>query len=96
MNKAELIESVQQELGADCSRAHAEKCVNAVLETIGRGLTEGGTVQLVGFGTFQVKQRAERTGRNPRTKEPILIPASKTVSFKTGAKLKERVATTPV
>lgn len=93
MNKAELIEAVQQELGADCTKTHAEKAVNAVLDTIGEGLTETGSVQLIGFGTFTVKDRAERTGLNPQTKQPIIIPATKAVSFKPGAKLKEKVVT---
>lgn len=89
MNKSELIDEVQRSLGAECSKAHAEKVVTTVLAAIGKGLREGGQVQLVGFGTFQVKQRAARTGRNPRTKEEIQIPASKSIAFKPGAKLKE-------
>lgn len=89
MNKAELIDEVQRTLGPDCSKAHAERVVNSVLHSIGKGLRLGGLVQLVGFGTFQVKDRAARTGRNPRTKEEIHIPASKSVAFKAGAKLKE-------
>ena len=89
MNKAELIDHVQQTLGADCSRAYAEKVVNTVLGSIGKGLAEDAQVQLVGFGTFQVKERAARMGRNPQTKEPMHIPASKSVGFRPGAKLKE-------
>ncbi|MBI5850012.1 MAG: HU family DNA-binding protein [Planctomycetes bacterium] len=94
MNKAELIDEVQRALGADCSKAHAERVVNSVLSSIGKGLREAGQVQLVGFGTFQVKARAARTGRNPRNNEVIQIPASKSIAFKAGAKLKEE-ATTP-
>lgn len=93
MNKAELIEEVQRELGADCSKAHAERVVNAVLAGIGKGLQDDRIVQLVGFGTLEVKDRAAREGRNPRTKEPILIPAQRSVRFKAGARLKEQVGT---
>ena len=89
MNKAELIERVQTVLGEDCSRAYAEKVVNSVLTGIGSGLQEDNQVQLVGFGTFQVKDRAARMGRNPRTNEPIEIPASRSVGFRPGTKLKD-------
>lgn len=92
MNKAELIDEVQKSLGADCSKAHAERVVQAVLSGVGKGLREHGSVQLVGFGTFQVKERAARMGRNPRTNEPMEIAASKSVGFKPGAKLKEEIA----
>ncbi|MDA0935191.1 MAG: HU family DNA-binding protein [Planctomycetota bacterium] len=92
MNKAELIDEVQKSLGADCSKAHAERVVQAVLSSVGKGLREHGSVQLVGFGTFQVKERAARMGRNPRTNEPMEIAASKSVGFKPGAKLKEEIA----
>ena len=93
MNKAELVDEVQRALGEDCSKALAERAVNAVLAGIGKGLTDNGAVQIVGFGSFEVKERAERQGRNPRTNEPILIPAQRSVKFKPGAKLKEQVAT---
>ena len=89
MNKADLIEAVQTELGADCSKAHAERAVNSVLVSIGAGLEKDSTVQLVGFGSFIVRERKARTGLNPQTKEPIQIPASKTVGFRPGAKLKQ-------
>lgn len=92
MNKAELIDEVQRVLGEDCSKAHAERVVNSVLNSIGKGLRDDSAVQIVGFGTFQVKERAARIGRNPRNNEPIEIPASKSVGFKPGAKLKETVA----
>ncbi len=88
MNKAELIECVQKNLGEECSKAHAERVVNSVLGSISEGLQKDEQVQLVGFGTFQVKDRKERTGRNPQTNEPILIPASRSVGFRPGAKLK--------
>ncbi len=89
MNKADLIEAVQQQLGENCSRAHAERCVNSVLEAIGDGLRKDNSVQLVGFGTFEVRERKARVGLNPQTREPMQIAASKTVGFRPGAKLKE-------
>lgn len=88
MNKAELIATVQKALGADCSKAHAERSVNAVLASIQKGLKKDKLVQLIGFGTFAVKNRKARTGRNPQTGEPIEIAASKTVGFKPGTVLK--------
>jgi nucleoid DNA-binding protein len=89
MNKAQLIEAVQRELGTDCSKAHAERAVNSVLSSISIGLEKDSTVQLVGFGSFIVRERKARVGLNPQTKQPIQIPASKTVGFRPGAKLKE-------
>ena len=89
MNKAALIEEVQSSLGNECSRAHAERVVNSVLSSIQNGLQRDQTVQLVGFGTFSVKNLKARMGRNPRTNEPIHIRASKTVGFRAGAKLKD-------
>ncbi len=89
MNKAELIDAVQRELGQDCSKAHAERAVNSVLKSIGSGLERDSNVQLVGFGSFIVRERKARTGLNPQTKLPIQIPASKTVGFRPGARLKE-------
>lgn len=91
MNKAELIAAVQTELGTDCSKAHAERTVNAVLDGIKKGLKKDKVVQLVGFGTFAVKTRKARTGRNPQTGEQIQIKASRTVGFKAGATLKDSV-----
>ncbi len=88
MNKAALIEDVQTSLGNECSRAHAERVVNSVLASIQSGLMRDQSVQLVGFGTFAVKNLKARMGRNPRTNEPIHIRASKTVGFRAGAKLK--------
>lgn len=91
MNKAELIAAVQSELGEDCSKAYAERTVNAVLDGIKEGLRQTQVVQLVGFGTFSVKERKARTGRNPQTGETIQIKASRTVGFKAGAGLKDSV-----
>ena len=87
MNKAELREAIQKSL--ECSAANAERAANCVFEAIQEGLQRDGTVQIMGFGTFQVKNRAARTGRNPTTGEPIQIPASRTVSFRPGKALKD-------
>ena len=89
MNKAQLVDVVQKELGKDISKAAAERALNAVLGAIGRGLKTGDSVQLVGFGTFRVSKRAARTGRNPKTGEQIQIRASKTVRFAAGQGLKQ-------
>lgn len=74
MTKSDLINSVAAK--ADVSKKDADKLVNAVLDSIVEALASGDKVQLVGFGTFEVRERAERKGRNPRTKEDIVIPAS--------------------
>ncbi|MDH5446293.1 MAG: HU family DNA-binding protein [Gammaproteobacteria bacterium] len=89
MNKAELIDAVAD--GADISKADATRAVDAVVEQITTALTKGDQVTLVGFGTFSVKDRAARTGRNPRTGEAIDIPASKVPGFKAGKALKDAV-----
>lgn len=91
MNKADLIEEVQRQLGTECSKSHAEKVVNSVLAGIQTGLKKDREVQLVGFGTFAVKDRKARMGRNPQTNEPIQIKASRTVGFRAGATLKETI-----
>ncbi len=89
MNKAELINEIQQLSGEGCSKACAEHALNSVLQAIINGVKKTGFVQLIGFGTFSVAKRAARTGVNPRTKEKINIPASTSVKFKVGAKFKE-------
>lgn len=89
MNKGELIESVATSAGL--SRADATKAVDAVLESVTRTLAGGGGVSLVGFGTFSVKARAARMGRNPRTGEAIQIKASNVPGFKAGKALKDAV-----
>lgn len=89
MNKAELVLEVQKTLGKDASKASAERAVDAVIESIKKGVKKDKAVQLIGFGTFQVTKRAARTGVNPKTGEKIKIAASKTVKFKAGAGLKE-------
>jgi DNA-binding protein HU-beta len=89
VNKAELIDAVAD--GADISKAAATRAVDTVIDQITNTLKSGNQVTLVGFGTFSVKDRAARTGRNPRTGEPIDIPASKNPSFKAGKALKDAV-----
>ena len=90
MNKAELINAVAA--SADCSKKDAEAVITAALDTITAALKEGDKVQLVGFGSFEVKKRAARIGRNPKTKEAIEIPASVMPVFKAGKALKDAVA----
>lgn len=89
VNKTELIDAVAE--GADISKAAATRAVDTVLGSITDTLAKGETVALVGFGTFSVKNRAARTGRNPRTGEAIDIPAAKVPSFKAGKALKDAV-----
>ena len=89
MNKGELIESVAAAAGL--SRADATRAVDAVLDSVTRALSGGSPVSLVGFGTFTVKSRAARTGRNPRTGEAIQIAASRVPGFKAGKALKDAV-----
>jgi DNA-binding protein HU-beta len=89
MNKGELIDSVAGAAGL--SRADATKAVDAVLDSIQGTLANGGSVSLVGFGTFSVKARAARAGRNPRTGETIQIKASNVPGFKAGKGLKDAV-----
>lgn len=90
MNKTELIAEVAQRANLD--KKEAEDAVMAVLDAITDALAEEDKVQIVGFGSFEVKHRGERIGRNPRTKEEIPIPASKIPSFKAGKALKDAVA----
>lgn len=87
MNKQELIEFVQKAAGIE-TKVAATAAVNAVLDGITEGIKKGGPVQLIGFGTFSVKEHAARKGRNPRTGESIKIKATKVVSFKAGSELK--------
>ena len=89
MNKTELVASVAEKAGL--TKKDAEKAVNALFESVQQALVEGDKVQMIGFGTFEVKERAARTGRNPRTSETIQIPASKNPVFKAGKALKDAV-----
>ena len=90
MNKTELINAVAEKAGL--SKKAAEAAVNATLSAITEGLKTEEKVQLVGFGSFETKKRAARTGLNPRTKETVEIPASKVPVFKAGKALKDIVA----
>ncbi|MCK9176085.1 MAG: HU family DNA-binding protein [Clostridiales bacterium] len=89
MNKTELINAVAAE--TQLSKKDSEKAVSAVIEVITEQLAKGEKVVLVGFGTFEVRHRAARKGRNPSTKEEIMIPAAKAPAFKAGKGLKTRV-----
>ncbi len=89
MNKTELIDAVAE--ATDTSKAAAGKAVDAVFDTITAALKNGDQVTLVGFGTFLVRDRAARTGRNPQTGETINIAASKAPAFKAGKALKDAV-----
>ena len=89
MTKVELIAAVATEAGL--SKKDAEKAVNTMLATITAELKKGEKVSLVGFGTFEVRERPARQGRNPQTKEPMTIAASKLPAFKAGKALKDAV-----
>lgn len=89
MTKSELISAVAEK--ANLSKKDTESAISAVTEAITEALAEGDKVSLVGFGTFSVKDRAARTGINPRTKETVEIPAAKVPTFKAGSSLKEAV-----
>ena len=89
MTKAELVSRMADD--ADITKIMAENVLNGLIEVIGGALASGDKITLVGFGTFEVVERSQREGRNPRTGEVMTIPASKTVRFKAGSKLKESV-----
>lgn len=89
VNKAQLIDAIA--VAADLPKTVAGKALDAVLESISKALAEGDTVALMGFGTFSVKERAARLGRNPKTGAEIQIKASKVASFKAGKVLKDVV-----
>lgn len=89
MNKTELVAVVAE--AASLSKKDAENAVAAVISSITEALTQGDKVQIAGFGTFEVRQRGERVGRDPRTSKEIVIPASKAPAFKAGKALKESV-----
>ena len=90
MNKSELIDAIASK--SDPSKAQAGQALEAVVASIEQALKAGEAVTLVGFGTFSVKERAARTGRNPKTGEPIQIAASKVPGFKAGKGLKDAVS----
>ena len=89
MNKTELIAAVAEK--AELSKKDAEKAVKAFTDVVSEELVNGGKIQLVGFGTFEVSERAAREGRNPKSGEVMNIPASKTPKFKAGKALKDMV-----
>lgn len=89
MNKTELVAAIAEK--TELSKKEAEKALKAFTDIVAEELAKGGKIQLVGFGTFEVSERAEREGRNPRTKETIIIPASKAPKFKPGKALKDQI-----
>lgn len=94
MTKADLVTEVSKR--AELTKKEAEKVVEATFAAIGDALAEGDKFQLIGFGTFDVAERAARDGKNPRTNEPIHIEASKSVRFKAGSELKKMVNVKPL
>ncbi|MDD1515257.1 HU family DNA-binding protein [Priestia megaterium] len=89
MNKTELVDAVSTK--SELTKQDSKKAVDALFETISNTLAQEEKIQLVGFGTFEIRERAERTGRNPQTGEGMTIPASKAPAFKPGKELKEAV-----
>ncbi len=89
MNKTELVAAMAETSGL--SKKDCETALNAFASEVEKALKSGDKVQLVGFGSYEVKERAARTGRNPKTKEPIEIPASKAPVFKAGKALKDAI-----
>ena len=90
MNKNELIAAVAER--ANLTKKYSEAAVSAMIEAITDALCEGDKVQLVGFGSFETKERNARVGRNPRTKETIQIPATRLPAFKASKTLKDTIA----
>ena len=91
MNKTELIAAIAEK--AELSKKDAEAALNAMVDAVTEALVQGDKIQLIGFGSFEVKERAARVGRNPKTREEIKFPASKYPVFKAGKALKDQVAT---
>ena len=89
MKKTELISAMSEK--SELTKVDTEKALKAFIDTVTEELKNGGKVQLVGFGTFEVTERAARKGRNPKTSEEIMIPASKSPRFKAGKALKDIV-----
>ena len=89
MNRLEFVNTISRKMGA--TKKDADKAVTAFIDTVTEALVEGRKVQLIGFGTFEVRERAARKGRNPQTGEEIEIPASKIPAFKAGKSLKDSV-----
>ena len=91
MNKGQLVDNIAE--NADISKAAAGRALDAVVETVAASLVAGENVSLIGFGSFTVKERAARTGRNPRTGESLEIKAAKVPGFKAGKSLKDAINT---
>ncbi|MCX7842305.1 MAG: HU family DNA-binding protein [Clostridia bacterium] len=89
MNKSDLVSSMAEK--SELSKKDAEKALNAFIDSVQEALSKGDKVQLVGFGSFEVRERAARKGRNPQTNSEITIPASKAPVFKVGKALKDLV-----
>lgn len=89
MNKAELVASMAEKSGL--SKKDSETALKSIIDTIQQAMHDGDKVQIIGFGSFEVRERAERKGRNPQTKEEITIPASKSPVFKAGKALKDAI-----
>lgn len=89
MNKVELVTAIAEK--SELTKVDTEKALKAFIDTVTEELKNGGKVQLVGFGSFEVSERAERMGRNPKTGETITIPASKSPRFKAGKALKDAI-----
>lgn len=89
MNKTELVDAVATK--SELTKQDSKRAVDALIETISNTLAQEEKIQLVGFGTFEIRERAGRTGRNPQTGEQMTIPASKSPAFKPGKELKEAV-----
>ncbi len=89
MNKGQLIDNIAE--SADISKAAASRALDAFIDTVTNALVEGDNVSLIGFGSFSVKERAARTGRNPQTGNEIQIAAAKVPAFKAGKSLKDAI-----
>lgn len=89
MNKQELVNAIAEESGL--TKENSKKALDGFIKAVSTELKNGGNVQLIGFGTFEVKEQGERQGINPLTKQPITIAAKKVVKFKAGAQLKDDV-----
>lgn len=89
MNKSELVDAMASESGL--TKADAKKALDGFISAVGNSLKGGDKISLVGFGSFSVSQRAARTGKNPRTKEAIKIPAKNVIRFKAGSELSSNV-----
>ena len=90
MNKTELVAAIVEKSGL--TKKDAEKALSAFIDTVTETMQKGDKIQLVGFGTFEVRERPERVGRNPMTKETITIPATKVPAFKAGAGFKAAIS----